>query len=120
MTASGEASGDDLASDLMAEHRPLTVDTTVADDLATLTVVGDLDLDTGPLLADALAAPEVEAASRVEIDATDLRYCDSSGIRVLVVARETASERGVTLVLRNVNGAVAKVLEITGLLETFT
>lgn len=103
----------------MPEQRPLAIVASVEEGVATVRLQGDLDLDSATDLADRLAAADVAGATRVEIDVTDLRYCDSSGIRVLVVAREEAVERGGSLVLRGVSGAVEKVLEITGLLDSF-
>ena len=54
-------------------------------------------------------------AETIVVDATKLRFCDSSGIQVLIQARERVP---VTLV--GAQGSVEKVLAVTGLLELFT
>lgn len=98
----------------------LRVDVTANGDRATVTVGGELDVHTAPALSDAIAKAFDDGATSIEVDAGDLRFCDSSGIQVLVQAREQALARNGTLILRGAQGPVEKVLTVTGLLELFT
>ncbi len=79
-------------------------------------------------VADALALRDVLGShlaggdSRVLLDMTGLRFIDSAGIGVLVSARRRAEQLGATLALAGVNGAVARVLQMTRadrLVQTF-
>jgi anti-sigma B factor antagonist len=83
-------------------------------------VGGELDVHTATALSDAVAAVFDQGSTTIVIDAGDLRFCDSSGIQVLVQARERAIEAGGAVTITGVHGAVEKVLTVTGLLELFS
>jgi anti-sigma B factor antagonist len=53
------------------------------------------------------------------VDAGGLSFIDSSAISELLRLREHLGEGGGSLTLSNVQPSVRRVLEITGLLETF-
>lgn len=84
------------------------------DGAAVLTLEGELDHDTAPLLRDALAAPPADQGPRVLVDCAGLRFCDSTGLNVLLRARLAAQERDATLELAGLAPQVARVFEITG------
>ena len=74
---------------------------------------GELDPHTAPRLEE-----EIErwtAARRIVLDWTDLRFIDSSGLRVVIAAHRGLEERGAVLVLRNPSPTASRLLEITGL-----
>jgi anti-sigma B factor antagonist len=104
----------------MADDAPLTIDVSADGDTTTVRLTGELDVHTAPALGEALTSALDGTATKIEIDATDLRFCDSSGIQVLVQAREKAMTDGGTVQLTGVHGSVEKVLSVTGLLELFT
>jgi anti-anti-sigma factor len=105
----------------MDASEPLTVETLEAQDgTARLRVVGELDVHTAPALGDAVSAAFEAGASSIEIDAEGLAFCDSSGIQVLVQAREQALGKGGAVRVTNARGPVEKVLSVTGLLDLFT
>jgi anti-anti-sigma factor len=83
-------------------------------------VGGELDVHTATALGDAVNALFEQGVSTIVIDASGLRFCDSSGIQVLVQARERALEAGGSVTITGVHGAVEKVLTVTGLLELFS
>lgn len=104
-----------------AAAEPLTVEVSpVSDDVAVLRVGGELDVHTAPTLVAAVAEAYGNGATSLEIDASDLLFCDSSGIQVLVQAREQALAAGGAVKVTNVRGPVEKVLTVTGLLELFS
>ena len=104
-----------------ATAEPLTVQVSPASDgLAVLTVGGELDVHTAPTWSAAVAEAFEGGATSLEIEASGLQFCDSSGIQVLVQAREQALAAGGAVRVTNPRGPVEKVLAVTGLLELFT
>ena len=80
-------------------------------------VRGEVDLATSPALADALAGIAA-ADGPVVVDLTDVGFLDSSGLSVLLQARERlAAGPGLRLVVTR--PALTRVLAVTGLDEVF-
>lgn len=103
----------------MADEAPLQIDATTEGATATVRLAGELDVHTAPQLGEVLTEAQAGDALEVTIDVADLRFCDSSGIQVLVQARERALQAGGVVRLVGVRGTVEKVLAVTGLLELF-
>jgi anti-sigma B factor antagonist len=104
-----------------AAAEPLTVEASpITEGLTVLRVGGELDVHTAPTLIAAVAQAFEAGATSLEIDAAHLQFCDSSGIQVLVQAREQALAADGTVRVTNVRGPVEKVLTVTGLLELFS
>lgn len=101
-----------------SDHLQIGVD--VAGDTARIRLDGELDIHTAPGVADAITEALDGGASTVVVDAAALRFCDSSGIQVLVQARERVVVAGGTLRVEGVHGSVEKVLAVTGLLDLFS
>jgi anti-anti-sigma factor len=81
----------------------------------TVAARGDLDLRTAPDLCARLGA---HRGHRVVADLTEVRFCDSSGLRALVgEASETRYAGGRLTVVAPEGGAVRRLLELTGLTE---
>lgn len=98
----------------------LRIDLSSSGTTTTVAVEGELDVHTAPSLAEAIAGALGGGVTALIIDASGLRFCDSSGIQVLVQARERAGEAGTTLTVTGVHGSVEKVLAVTGLLDLLT
>lgn len=81
---------------------------------------GELDIHTAPGVAEAVRSALEGGADTVVFDAGNLRFCDSSGIQVLVQARERLVADGGRLRIEGVHGSVQKVLSVTGLLDLFS
>lgn len=86
----------------------------------TLELAGDLDLATVQPARDRLAGLDLHRRQIVELDLSDVTYCDSSGLSLLVEVREALDSSGGQLVLRGVSDRLRRALEITGLDATFT
>lgn len=99
---------------------PLVVDVTGTGDPAHVRVSGELDVHTAPILREAFGQAFEAGATSIEVDASDLRFCDSSGIQVLVLAREQALARGGRVTVTGVRDPLEKVLTVTGLLDLFS
>ena len=67
-------------------------------DLQTIGLVGELDIATAGRLEQAIR--EVEGEPRVCLDLSGLRFIDSTGLRVLLVADAAATAAGRALTLR--------------------
>ncbi|MCU1357678.1 MAG: rsbV2 [Acidimicrobiales bacterium] len=94
--------------DLVVDPGPIT----------TISLTGDLDPATAPLLDDALGTIVAdEAVGRVVLDLAGLSFLDSSGLRSFVTAREALSGRGADLALRRPSANIRRLLDITGLGE---
>jgi anti-sigma B factor antagonist len=104
-----------------AAAEPLTIEVVPGDDGTTvIRVGGELDVHTAPTLSSAVADAFEGGATSIDIDAGGLQFCDSSGIQVLVQAREQALAEGGSVRVTNARGPVEKVLTVTGLLELFS
>jgi anti-sigma B factor antagonist len=80
---------------------------------ALVTVRGEIDMATAPQLRDVLEALIDGGAQRIVLDCHALGFLDSSGIGVLVAARNRLGDDG-EIVLDSPPSHVRKVLEITG------
>ncbi|WP_369185138.1 STAS domain-containing protein [Streptomyces sp. Y1] len=79
-----------------------------------VTVVGELDHDTADGLRAALAEPLLDGLDRILVDLDGLRFCDSTGLNILLRARLDADAAGWTLELAAPRPAVARLFAITG------
>ncbi|HEX6421327.1 MAG TPA: STAS domain-containing protein [Acidimicrobiales bacterium] len=86
-------------------------------DTALVTVAGELDLHSSAELTAEIGRVLDSGPAVVEIDATDLSFADSAGLRALLLARQDAERRGVGLRLTQVSGPLDRLLEMTGLRE---
>jgi anti-anti-sigma factor len=88
-----------------------------SDGTAQVVVDGEVDLSSVDILKDALHQAVGLGAPQVVVDGTNLAYLDSTGLNCLVVARAEAESCGTRLVVRNVNGIIRRVLDVSGLAE---
>lgn len=103
-------------------RRPLTV--TVrrmgASGSAVVTPVGELDHHSAETLRASLETCVAEGCPRIVIDCSDLEFCDSTGLNVLLATRMAAEAAGGAVHLAGMRPIVARVLEITGAGAVFT
>jgi anti-sigma B factor antagonist len=99
----------------------LTVSVHQADDAAwVIQIAGELDMLTGPHLHDHLSKLLAAQPERLIIDLNQISFMGSTGLSVLITAKQTADEQGTKLQLRGTNQrAVARPLETTGLNHLF-
>ena len=96
------------------DEAPFSVTATQGDDRFVLTVTGELDAATTVDLESAIqdADPSVPG---LEVDLTGVSFIDSSGLRTLVMARQSAEESGRRFSISGSSKAVDRLLELTGL-----
>ncbi|WP_433346844.1 STAS domain-containing protein [Micromonospora sp. CA-111912] len=91
----------------------------VTENRGLLAVTGEVDLATSGELSAALAGVlDGPPLSALEVDFGGVRFLDSSGILVLLRTHARAAEQGCRLTVADVQPAVRRVLEITGVLAT--
>ncbi|MFI6107394.1 STAS domain-containing protein [Streptomyces sp. NPDC051310] len=79
-----------------------------------VTPVGELDHHTADLLREPLEAALDKGRSRLVVDCSQLAFCDSTGLNVLLGARLKAEAAGGGVHLAGMQPVVARVFEITG------
>ncbi|MGW2587152.1 STAS domain-containing protein [Streptomyces virginiae] len=79
-------------------------------------VGGEMDIEREPMLRSALhtAITRPGGPDEIVIDLTDLSFCDSAGLNALIHARQTATEHGRHISLRNPQPQFLRLLEMTG------
>jgi anti-anti-sigma factor len=126
-----DAAGDRIVD--LADHRPVTTDLEVQAGRragatpsrldvrrvdhplgVVLTLAGELDLATAPVLQERLDAA-MRGTAAVVIDLSRLRFIDSSGLGMLVAAERQLRDSGGQLVLVRGPQAVHRPFELTGL-----
>ncbi|MFI6587754.1 STAS domain-containing protein [Embleya sp. NPDC050493] len=99
---------------------PLTITSRDAATGPVLEITGDLDHATAPRLRVAVDGLTLAAGQLLVLDLAGLRFCDSSGITVLLAARNLAIEQDGGLALAAVPDNTARILRIVGLDRVFT
>lgn len=99
----------------------LRVECEVSDDgrSVCLRLDGEFDMGTAPLVEDALSPALDPRCARLVVDLADVSFMDSSGLRVLVVARNALDERA-EMVIADINDQLRRLFEISGLTSAFT
>ena len=85
----------------------------------TVTINGEVDASSAPLLATRLAELRSNGAALIIVNASHVEFMDSTGLRALIVADKAMRSIGGRLLIEGMSGAVQRVLEITGLLERY-
>jgi anti-anti-sigma factor len=98
----------------------LAIESSAQDDVTVLTLSGELDLASTPILERELTAVESAGAKRLLIDLAGVGFMDSTGLQALLRARERATEAGIELALRRGPHQVQRVFELTKTIDAFT
>ncbi|MFE2164011.1 STAS domain-containing protein [Streptomyces sp. NPDC059447] len=102
-----------------AEGGRFTVEVRHVPGATVLRLAGELDHDTAEPLRDALGAVPVEDGARVLVDFSDVDFCDSTGLNILLHARLTAEQAGARIELVGLRQPVRRMFRITGADEIF-
>lgn len=104
----------------MITHRDrgLEIDLLTTDRVAFARVAGELDAATAPFFIETLEQLLRDGSQDVVLDCAELLFCDSSGLRALLVIRRSQPD-GATFSVVRARPAVRQVLEITGLTDEF-
>ena len=96
--------------------QPLKIVVSSEGDTVVVSLTGELDPHTVPLLADELDNAVAQGTTSVALDLSGLTFIDSSGLRVVIATHRQLEEAGGKLVLRAPSDTVRRLLELTGLL----
>jgi anti-anti-sigma factor len=97
------------------EH--LRVDARREQDRVVLRLAGELDLASSPILERALEAPEIAETPLLVLDLDGLRFVDSTGLRIILLAHESARGRGQEFAITPGSAQVQRLLSITSVAE---
>ena len=84
-----------------------------------LRVSGEVDIQTSPLLDEQLQKVLDQGVSSVVVDLDEVSFLDSTGLSVLIAGLKRCQSAGGELRLVSPRPNVRRVLEITGLTDTF-
>lgn len=85
----------------------------------TVTLTGEVDLDTSPRLHQALQEGDAPWGTHVVADLSGVTFMDSTGVRALLACYERAQEHGGTLSITGAGGLVERILYLSGVLSLF-
>ncbi|WP_433248234.1 STAS domain-containing protein [Streptosporangium sp. CA-135522] len=90
------------------------------DDAIIVRPAGELDLASTPILRAQLeriwALPDVAV---LIMDLSEVTFCDSTGLAVLIATLRRSRERGARLMLAGITGMLVRLLALTGLRDAF-
>ena len=99
----------------------ITLSTSTGDDgVVTVTVVGEVDTFTAPVLRSTLDSQLEQQPRELVIDLSGVQFLGSAGLAVLVETQKSSRAREVALRLIATTRAVTRPLEVTGLIDLFT
>ncbi|MDP9950863.1 MULTISPECIES: STAS domain-containing protein [Streptomyces] len=101
----------------MTQHLTLSIRTTAAGTVMEL--AGELDHHTAPQVRDALLGLTLRPGQQLVIDLKGITFCDSSGLTVLIAARNHALAADAAIALAAIPERLARILGITGLGPVF-
>jgi anti-sigma B factor antagonist len=93
----------------------LSIERTAVDGDIVLVLDGEIDPHTAPQLESELEQALAAESARLVLDLEQVRFIDSSGLRVFITAHREMNDRGGKLLLRSPNDTAVRLLEITGL-----
>jgi anti-anti-sigma factor len=99
---------------------PFTIERQVEEDRVRVTVHGELDVETGPRLAEELFAIEGRAPATLVLDLSDVSFFDSTGLQIVLDAEVRAREQERTFVVLPGEGEPRRVLELAEVADRLT
>ncbi|MEW2179380.1 STAS domain-containing protein [Streptomyces sp. NPDC005406] len=82
--------------------------------VARVILAGELDLQTGPAVREAVRACLAKEATTLCLDLTDVSFCDCAGLTALLRARAAVLGTGVDFVVEGVGVQLARLLRLIG------
>jgi anti-sigma B factor antagonist len=86
-------------------------------DRVILGLAGELDIASAPRLQEAIESVGVDPSATVVLDLQQLRFIDSTGLRVILSARARSQEHGKELAVTPGSQQVQRLLSVTGVSE---
>jgi anti-sigma B factor antagonist len=92
----------------------LRIDVRREADRVILQLDGELDMANAPRLQGAIESADLDATHMVVLDLQQLRFIDSTGLRIILSARERCAGRGQEFAITPGSPQVQRVLSLTG------
>jgi anti-sigma B factor antagonist len=97
------------------EEPTLSLTTTRSPHAAVVTAVGEIDIANAERFRAALLDALATGSSSLHVDMSGVGFCDSSGLRALVAARNACVEQGASFDITAVSDQVGYLLAVVGL-----
>jgi len=104
---------------MLHDTADFTLDTDAAEADVTVTVAGEIDLDTAGRFRDAALSALTAAPKTLRLDLAGVSFMDSTGLHALMATKRRADLAGVQLVLTRPSPTVARLLDLSGLDRVF-
>jgi anti-sigma B factor antagonist len=101
----------------MGAQDQLQIDLREENGRVVVTLVGELDMANAPLLQSAIDGEQLAAAKTIVLDLQQLTFLDSTGLRVILSARELCWRRGQEFAVTPGSPQVQRLLSVTGVGE---
>jgi anti-anti-sigma factor len=99
---------------------PFSIERQLEEDRVRVIVRGELDVETGPRLAEELLAVEATAPATLVLDLREVSFFDSTGLQLVLDAEVRAREQERTLVVLPGEGEPLRVLELAEVADRLT
>ncbi|WP_240659634.1 ANTAR domain-containing protein [Streptomyces sp. WAC 01529] len=99
---------------------PTTVDVVPGSYRMSVLVRGQLDLHAGRRLRSGLRHTVSRPTRAIDLDLSGVRFCDCSGLNLLLSLRQWALEQGKAIVISASSPAVERILDLTGTRDLFS
>jgi len=101
----------------MGAQSQLRIESRRENDRTVISMEGELDMANAPALQSAIESEELAAAVIVVLDLQGLTFLDSTGLRVILAARELCWRRGQEFAVTPGSPQVQRLLSVTGVGE---
>jgi anti-sigma B factor antagonist len=101
----------------MEAPEPLAITLRRENDRAVVVMEGELDMANAPLLQGRIESDEIAGAKTIVLDLQQLTFLDSTGLRVILAARELCWRRGQEFAVTPGSQQVQRLLSVTGVGE---
>jgi anti-sigma B factor antagonist len=101
----------------MEAQEPLTIALQQENERVVVVMAGELDMANAPLLQGTIESDQLAAAKTVVLDLQQLTFLDSTGLRVILAARELCWRRGQEFAVTPGSQQVQRLLSVTGVGE---
>lgn len=101
----------------MGAQEQLHIELRQEPDRVVITLAGELDMANAPLLQSTVESEELSSTKTVVLDLQQLTFVDSTGLRIILAARELCWRRGQELAITPGSQQVQRLLSVTGVSE---
>jgi anti-sigma B factor antagonist len=101
----------------MGAQEQLQIELRQEQDRVVVTLAGELDMANAPLLQSTIESEQLSSTKTVVLDLQQLTFVDSTGLRIILAARELCWRRGQELAITPGSQQVQRLLSVTGVGE---